>query len=91
MLQELNLLASIQTDEESQKIVKKGFNLMKEVAEKTNDEKAKAISNMNLGIFYMNGVGIERSLSKAKECFSTALKFGYTGAREYIKKIDALA
>lgn len=69
------------------KDVKKGFNLINEVAQKAQEKYVKAIAYMNLGIFYENGIGTQKSASKAKQNFKLAEELGFKDAEEHLKSL----
>jgi TPR repeat protein len=67
---------------------KKGFALIKEVAEKTDDSEVKAVAYMNLGIFYQHGMGVRKSLNRARRYFEKAQALGSPDAEKYLEGLN---
>ncbi len=67
---------------------KKGFELIKEVAEKTQDLETKAIAYMNLGIFYQRGIGVKKSVRRARRYFEKAQALGHPDAEKYLENLN---
>lgn len=67
---------------------KVGYELIKEVSEKTEDNQLKAIAYANLGIFAQFGRGTELSIAKARDYFNQAIKLGYSDAKTLLENLE---
>ena len=47
------------------------------------------VAQYNLGICYVNGMGVDRNLQKAIEWFTKAAEQGYESAKDMVKKLKA--
>jgi TPR repeat protein len=65
-----------------------GFCLIKQVCEEAAPGRLKAVAETNLGVFYLNGTGVEKDLEKARFYLQKAADAGIEKARELLKKIE---
>jgi len=65
---------------------RRGFEMMKAVADEQHDPKAAAIAQVNVGFFYLRGSGVERSPEKAREYLEKAAASGVEGIAEIAAK-----
>ena len=65
---------------------RRGFEMMKAVADEQLDPKAAAIAQVNVGFFYLGGSGVEHSLGKAREYLEKAAASGVEGIAEFAAK-----
>jgi TPR repeat protein len=67
---------------------KRGFKMMQEVAAKA-DESVATTACVNLGLFYMNGVGTEKSVSEARRYLQKAIAGGCEPAKGILAELEA--
>jgi len=65
---------------------RRGFEMMKAVADEQHDPKAAAIAQANVGFFYLRGSGVELSPEKAREYLEKAAASGVEGIAEIAAK-----
>lgn len=69
------------------KNVEKGFRIMEMVSNQSQG-KTRAIAEANLGIFYLNGIGTKKSISKAKVYLTKAMEGGVQEAKSMLDTIE---
>ena len=65
---------------------RKGFEMMMQVVERA-EGRVRALAHANIGIFYMQGRGVARSLPKARFHLMRAVEGGVTEVEKYLPKI----
>lgn len=66
---------------------RKGFEMMKQFVDQT-DGRVRAMADANIGIFYMEGRGVARSLPKARFHLQRAVAGGVGDVEKYLKMIS---